>query len=177
MVCSTAIVRYCLRMLLQETYEVLDTFKYDKGLSGTGEHTDIWTGHTTLLTRYTNYSELLEADTDNRYIRTEIPTGINVIIEFYAQANHSSNNAFRFYQDNINVGYFSMSDFADNINDLYHCRISLNSDGTATITSNDSSKTKSLTLSLDGENPLLFEFNTRQNVTSVKFKEFKVYSA
>ncbi len=80
-------------MFLQETYEVMDTIKYDNGTSS--DHNDIWTSSRGTLNRASEYTSL-EISSGESYQMTylNLTNTDNFIIEFDAMFDCTdSNNA------------------------------------------------------------------------------------
>lgn len=80
---------------LQQTFIIYDSIVYDKGLSGTGNHNDIWTiPSTTTFERKAEYSEWVLTEELNKYLKLNEIIPLNSIIEFEISINNNTTGAF-----------------------------------------------------------------------------------
>lgn len=158
-------VKIICRSLLQETYGVWDTIKYDNATSDS--HTDsIWSS-LTYLTRYDEYSTLTDSDIELMYTSITDNTCIEVDV------NVNETNSARFISirnDSKEVQGFSKNSLGISNNGWYHLLIKLNN-GEYQVFVNGTDKTPS-THTISTFNRFYFR-NSADN--SVSFKNLKIY--
>ena len=164
---------FILRMVLQETYEVFDTIKYDNATISS--HNDIWEDITGSFVRGADYTTLTEETLEiSAYAYTDITS--DTIIDFdILQAEGGINRAFAHILQNtsgrVTVRLDDLSSSATT-NNWYKVRLIV-TDNNLRVINRETEEYNDKTISNTFNR---FRFATSNDIESIYFKNFKVYS-
>lgn len=161
-------------IFLQETYEILDAVKYDKGT--TSDHNDIWSDNVDSLTRTSEYSILKETSTSNVVLGITIPSS-NMRIEFdvYQPDGATSDFFYQFNQSGVYKNGGNLGHLSKSLNQWYHIVIDLPSSSGYHLLSDGVGTPVQRSMTWDTTSNILFRLWTAGNITELRFKNFKLY--
>ena len=165
--------------VVSNTDTVLDCAKYDKGLSGEGNHNDIWTTNSTTslitVTRTSEYTEFKETNVGNNFTNATDGLSESCIVEFDYYQFGGQTNTFMQLTDSgrnpITTGGINLSMFNGSLETWYHFKITIQN--RQAIILNETTNT-SITKNLSNA-PSKFQWWSSGDVTGLRFKEFKIY--
>ena len=155
------------------TYSVLDSIAYDKGLSGTGQHNDIWQDSNNMISRQSDGTVLTGSQWNEIALKlnnsTNIPFTDGLCFEFDLV---DLDGQFRIAFNDGSEHQFTWNS-ADQYQDIGHWKFIIN-DGKIT-RQLDNGAVYELSAFDNTVSTFTFKFYAYQNFQSAKFKEFKMY--
>jgi len=174
---------FILRMVLQETYEVLDAVFYDTGVSGTANTN--WTSEANAnLQRLTEYSSLSEISTSSNTIihvkegssPKQFPN--NILIEMDIKQVDGINSDtildIRANGTGLTASGLSMSHFGFNDHDWHSIKIKLEANKVSAMIGDTVINTRTPSVTADY---WLFGLWTANTTSEIHFKNVRIYSA
>lgn len=158
--------------VVSQPITVYDCTKYDKGLSGDGNHNDIWSGDTTNLSRETEYSSLKETS-GNIAIYTGISNECTIEMEVLQVDGAITNTIIQFPNgSNVSKGTATLQHCGGTLNTWTPIKIDLTTTK-ATITNLDTSN--SVEREISDDTVARFKLITSNEVTELRFRNVKIY--
>ena len=163
-------------MVQSGTCSVHDCIKCDKGLSGTGNHNDIWTlANTCTLTRGSECSVIEESSaSDWSIVRLNSLIPVNTRIEFDINVyDGASSDFFCAFSQTLTTGYINgagLGHFNATSDTWYHMVIDIGASST-TFTLNNATRT----ITYDSQESVSFYWWLSRDISKVSFKNFEAY--
>jgi len=159
--------------LQSEIFEVWDYVKFDNGTIAS--HNDIWTKQvqTSEIVRYDEYTSVSEGSGTYADVRTQI-TNQDCIIELDVKNDSMNGWIIGIFQSSTQLTGFGL--LQDSFNQWTHLKIEIQGSTIKAYYNNETSaRVIRNNMNRDTSQPLNIALQTPQSITTIDFKDFKVY--